>query len=161
MKFKQFVIIFTFLLISCVNKKGDEKVEKEIYNSNRISNNLISLPDTVFINKIYKKKLVYSSKLDTIKLSEKDNRFIILYLTTQDGIYNEVESIEKVKHNEFTTNENSNLIPFEFTFTKYGIHHFSGIIEDMVVLDNYYHDGKSRVITYLTTIEKEVFVIEK
>lgn len=159
MKFKLLIVVSIFLFTSCIIKKENESIGKDVNKVIRVSNNSIYLPDTLSVNEIYKNELIYSSELDTINLSEKDHRFIILYLTTEDGTFNEVEVIEKVKHKAFTTGENDDVIQFEFSFDKLGMNPLNMLIEDMVILDSYYGD-KSRIITYLTTIKKEIFVFE-
>jgi hypothetical protein len=150
------VILFglvTFLMFSCDNGVNKDK-NSNPQNSAEILN---FFPDTILIDAVYEGKINYTSELDTIQLSEEDNRFIFLFISTEKGEFNTVESIKKVKHVAFTSNK-ENEIYYTLKFDKDGLNYINCIIEDMVILNSFTNDGKSRVLTKLTLINKEILV---
>ncbi len=160
MKINRFIII-CLIIISCSNRGGEKKVKdiaKELASENIF--NIQNFPDTVLLDKVYMGKMNYTSELDTINLLEGEERFIFFYITTQDGDFHDIEEIEKVEHEVFKVGENK-VINFQFKFKKKGINYFTGIIQDMILLNDTDNDGESRIITHLTEINKEVFVIYK
>lgn len=161
MKNKNLVLILlaVFIIISCSDNKGDKKASKKNLGSKYIFS-IKHFPDTVLVDKIYEGEIEYESELDTINLPNEDERFIFLYITTQKGSFKDIEAIKKVEHEVFKIDKNG-IIAFRFKFKNTGVNYFNGMIEDMVILNNHYKDGKARIITHLTEIKKEVFVIDK
>ncbi len=158
------LLLSTFIiaiLISCKNKINNDKETDKIENNTKQDYATFkNFPDTAVVNKIYLGEIKYESMLDTNKISKEDSRAIFFFVTTQEGTFNDVESIEKVKHEIFERDKDS-IIRFRFFFEKSGMHNFKGIIQDLVILNEYYGGEKSRMITRLTDIEKEIFVKEE
>ena len=153
------IILLTVLNLSCKKNQNNLSIKKANIDEQIDIVRIENIPDTVFVNKVYFGKIEYKSQLDTIEISKGDIRHVVMFTTTQNGYFKDIESIEKVKHDIFAINKSS-FIEFAFSFENVGPNNFNAIIEDMVMLDNYYGVEKSRIITRLTEIQKEIFVID-
>lgn len=152
------IVLISLTIISCLSKKEKVKTINSLESKNIFS--VKHFPDTVLVDKIYEGEIEYESELDTITLIEGEERFIFLYITTEKGVFKDIKAIKNVKHEVFNIDEKG-IIAFKFMFKEKGVNYFKGIIEDMVLLNDYDEDGKARIITHLTEIKKEVFVINK
>ncbi len=152
-------VLLIVLSFNCKREINDSKnIQKK--NIKQEYTKFKNFPDTVHLNKVYYATMEYASKLDTIKLSTGVTRDIFFYVTTQEGTFESVEEIERAKHEVFGKDETGS-IQFRFAFEKLGVNNFKGIIQDMVILENYYENGNARIITRLTEIDKEIFVVDR
>lgn len=149
------IVILLFSFVSCNKKK--EKVNFTSTIEKTDDNIILDLPDTIFVNQVIRDTIYYKSPLDTIKLSEKDNRYIFFYATTDSVKYESVEQIKKTKHRSFIE-KTKGVIPFSVQFEKIGDNYFTGIVKDQVLLPNYYKDGKARIITHESVVTVRVWV---
>lgn len=146
-----FILLSLILFcISCFNKlpqKSKEGVFK------------LSFIDKPNVNSIEYGKLEYHSELDTIKLKENDFRSVRFYVGTFKH-QNSIETLKKKKLDTFIMlDEKRRIIPFDITFVKEGNQVIDGYIEDKVFLENYYGDGKTRIITHEIKVVRKVDVI--
>ena len=150
------IILFGFILflISCSNKNSSNEINKLTKNPELTFE---YIPNTVYLNKTYEGRLHYSSELDTIVLGKNESRYIFLFLTTEKGTFDKVEEIEKVNHLIFGIDDNR-FIDFKFKFEKDDSRTLNIILQDMVILENYYDNGKSRIIEHTSRV-KYVFIV--
>ncbi len=146
------VIIFciVFLFLQACKNMNNQKKEMNFYN----------FPKQVYLGELIEGVINYDSDLDTIQLSKKDNRFIFLYMASDTIEYNNINDIKSIKHKAFIGEEG--VIKFKFKFERIGFNYLTCIIKDQVILDNYYEDGKARIITNETKLVYEIDVkVEK
>lgn len=143
-------------LISCGNKQ------------NEISNNYLhkkeqpliyfEFNDTVKVNQESLGKLRYNLELDSIQLSDIEERYLFFYLTTEKESLT-IEEIKKHKHTMFIDTIGDGTIHFNHNFKKMGNIVLYGIIEDIIIFKTPEADGKIRIKTKETSISKDVYVI--
>lgn len=149
--------LISLFLLSCKNESALS------VNSENLDNDSLQVefPNTLPVNQTFKGEIQYFSPLDSIKLSENANRFTFLYISTDTVGYEKLESIESSENYRAFFKENrDNFIPFEYSFTTLGDNFFSGIIVDEVILENYYGNGKGRIITHEVKLLVKVKVVE-
>lgn len=82
-------------------------------------------------------------------------------MTTDTVGYDRLKSIESSEnYRAFFKEKGANSIPFEYSFTTLGDNFFSGIIVNEVILENYYENGKGRIITHEVKLLVKVKVVE-
>lgn len=150
------IILLTLLIfISCSN--GQNK-----FNSNNFKKSndilLFEFPDTVYEKQVVYGKVKYNLQLDSLELSEIDERFVLLYITTHKGELN-LKSVEKIEHSVFIDTIGNGTINFNVNFANSGNNLLNGIIEDKIFLKTPTKEGKIRIITKETNISKEVYTI--
>ena len=150
MKYLITIVSLSVLFLSCNKKVQSDTEQKKEF---KTIVEFRDMPDSLILNKTYYSRLYYKSVLDSIKLRKNDNRYIFLYVTTEEGTFKEVEEIKQVEHRIFLLNDSINTFEFEFEIKNTRFNTIKAIIEDMVILDNYYKDGKARIITNLHQIE--------
>lgn len=147
------IFIVVLLFSSCGEKK---KIELPINIEEDNQSIILDLPKDIYVNEIINDTLYYKSPLDTIKLSQKDERYVFFYMATDTIKHESVKNIKKIKHHAFLEKEKG-VIPFKFSFERTGDNYFSGVIKDQVILDNY-QDGKARIITHESVVTVRVWV---
>ncbi|MFC5044528.1 hypothetical protein ACFSTE_15265 [Aquimarina hainanensis] len=147
---KLYLILIAFLVNGChlVSKNGDEYFKLELSKNPKVN------------SKIYG-EFEYSSQLDTLHLGDKDYRSIRLYL----GIFKREHTIQELKTVKLDTfvplNDNEKKIPFYLEFKEKGSFIIDGYVEDIVFLNNYYKDGKTRILSNEAKVKGSVQVIDE
>jgi len=111
-------------------------------------------------NKEYIGKIIMEHGFDSIALKENDKRNKSLYLLQSDKILT-VEYLESKKDNlpRFgEIEENNDTLYFTYEFKKEGEFYLEGIVDDAVLIKNYYKDGSSRLLNNITKISEKVTV---
>ncbi|MFC5044526.1 hypothetical protein ACFSTE_15250 [Aquimarina hainanensis] len=143
------IIITT--IISCIQKQTEGPFIKTVYTDNPYS------------KKRYIGKIILKSDLDSIKLGDKDLKSRVLYLGKFKKRFS-ISELEKM-HSKLDTfgyiEEDNDTIYFDYNFTNKGKYFLDGYIEEEVLLDNFYKDGKSRLITNKIKFSKKIRVIEE
>jgi len=112
------------------------------------------------INKEYIGKIIMEHAFDSIKLNPKDVRSKSLYLVQSEKLLS-IEYLDKNKEDlpRFgEIEENNDTLYFTYEFKEEGEFLLEGLIDDAVFLDNYYGDGKGRLLNNLTKISEKVIV---
>ena len=147
--YKIVLIILGLTLINCKNKKFDDLGSYDII-----------FPSEVKYNDKQFGKIKIDFPFDTISLNQKDRRYTFLYL----GVFRRQKkmSLVELKKQQLDTFVmlNENIIPFEIYFNKKGKLKLDGYISDQVILDSFYPNGDSRIITHEVRIIKDIEVIE-
>jgi len=164
--FYLYILLFGLLSISCRNKKSQSlSVEAEQFDNSK-SKDTVQL----FIEKFLegqdslKIKLKYSSTLDTLKLSEVDQRYTFLYITYKDI---PIEKLEKsVKEDVWTDVNKEDIQVFELDTVNSVVLYYEaslnkdnkikGVIDDIVFLKEYNVKGETRMIHHVTSFEKKI-----
>lgn len=150
---KLFILLTLLIFISC------SKVQNK-FNSNyfKKSNDILlfEFPDTVYEKQVVYGKVKYNLQLDSLELSEIDERFVLFYITTHKGELN-LKSVEKIEHSIFIDTIGNGTINFNVNFANSGNNLLNGIIEDKIFLKTPTKEGKIRIITKETNISKEVY----
>lgn len=137
--------------ISCVQKKTENTSIKTIYT------------DNPYPNKRYVGKIILKSNLETIKLNDQDVKSTALFLGKFKNRFS-INQFEKM-HSKLDTfgyiEKNNDTIYFDYTFKKSGNYCLDGYIEEEVFLDNFYKNGKSKLITNKIKFSKKIKVIER
>ncbi|RZS93142.1 hypothetical protein [Aquimarina brevivitae] len=154
MKFNN--LIFVLFLISCTNVTNKNNYPNVQENDENIT---LNLPNAIFINEKIKDTIYYKSPLDTINISDIEERFIIFYTATDTMKFKNVKEIESTQHQMFIEEEKG-MIPFTIKFDRLGDNYFTGIIEDQVILENL-KNGKARIITNESVVTVKVRVKER
>jgi len=145
---KIIIIIILSVCFSCKKNSYQLKDESKVK---------LSLSDNIIQGDSINGSVSFKLNLDTIKLSEKDKRFTILYLLIDDVEASDIIDIKSKKHTMFIEKDKGK-IDFNCVFKKLGDNYFTGIIEDEVFLSNYNNTGKTRIISNYTKIVKKVYV---
>ncbi len=158
-------LILLIFFISC-NKKLEKESNTEVFKNSLKANGESSVDffkfnDTVIINKNTLGEIRYNLKLDNLKPSDVDNRFVLLYVTTQDDEPLGLESIKKSKHKIFLDTIGNGTFYFEAKFTKTGNNLLNCVVEDVLFLKKLTKEGKVKMISNKTSISKAVFVVDK
>jgi hypothetical protein len=146
-----------FIYASCKNKENlkilnsKSNVEKTESLKDTI---ILNTPNELSVNKIFKAKLKFESVLDSINLNNDDKRFTVFYLSIDSFEVSDLDQLKLIKHKAFVLEEKGE-IELDLIFENVGLNYITGIIEDEVYLDNY-KDGKTRIITHLIKIVKEI-----
>lgn len=157
MKNKTFKFIFIFSILILTSCKEAKKESIEIMESNE-DILLFEFPDTVKLNQNNFGKIQYNLDIDSIDISEIDERYILFYLTNKKEEIN-LKSIEDIEHKIFIDTIGDGTFRFDIDFTKNGKNLLNGLIEDKIFLKTPTNDGKIRIITKETKISKDVYVI--
>ncbi len=131
---------------------GDEK--------NDISRTLLRFNTNSIVNQPRYGEIIYKSELDSIKLSEEDERTIAFHF----GKFKNVRTIPELEGKTteaYGISKNENVIPFWVTFEEEGEFILDGFVEDIVFLKNYNTSGDARMITNQTKISKKVTVVKE
>lgn len=165
-----YILLFIILSFSCGNDNKDksrslsdsaEQVEKSSLKETvqltfeRASENQDSI----------KVKLKYSSTLDSLKLSDGDERYTFLYLTFKDI---SVELLEKsVKEDVWTEINKEDVKVLELDGEDSAVFYYNasleknnriiGVIDDIVFLKEYNERGETRMIHRVTKFEEDMF----
>ncbi|WP_223148955.1 hypothetical protein [Aquimarina sp. RZ0] len=145
------ILIFFLISLGCKNNQEKSSYLKTFYVKN---------PK---VNERNVGKIIFDSELDTIKTGEKDLKSTTLFL----GKFKSIHTIKELEqmHQSLDTfgfiEKRNDTIYFDYEFDKLGTFYLDGYIEEKVFLDNYYKNGKSRLITNQIKISKKVKVIEK
>lgn len=105
-------------------------------------------------------EIIYKSPImDTLKLSEKDKRYLWFHF----GIYNKLQDIRELegKTKESYKAIDDSVIPFKSKYHKQGVYYLEGYLEETILLHGYYKNGDMRKISNLIKISKKIKVIEK
>ncbi len=164
MKFKQFcidLVLVISIMSSCKKEKKTtwnliEKPKTQIEKSIILS---FEFNDTVAINQEVSGKLKYNLQIDSLKQSDIDDRFLLLYLTAE-GFDLNLKNIQKTNHRIFTDTIGNGTIDFSFSFKKIGNNFLNGIIEDKIILKKPTIDGTIMIRTNEVSLTKNIFVKE-
>jgi hypothetical protein len=146
---KYLSLILILFAISCNEK---EQIIKTIYTN------------PCYLNNNYVGKIIPDLALDTITINKNNTRSTALFLGKFNKQYkiSDLEKMHKYLDTFVNPIENSNdTIYFDYKFDKTGTFYLDGYIQDLVLLKNYYPDGKARIITDFIKFSKEIKVIER
>lgn len=149
-------LIFLFT-ISCSSKHGSVESKQESVNMTVIYQKEIE-PDTEYLG-----KLIMDFHLDTLKLTKKDLRLTALFLN-QTKNETSTEYLTKNRDNLPVfgkIEEGNDTLYFSYKFKNEGVFYLEGIIEDAVILNNYYKDGSDRNINNLIKFSRKVTVTKQ
>ncbi len=142
--------IFFFTLFGCERKQKESLYLKIIY------------AKETKINKRNIGKILFDSELDTVKAGEKDLKSTTLFLGKFKKRY-AITELEKM-HQSLDTfgfiEKKNDTIYFDYIFDKVGIFYLDGYIEEKILLDNYYKNGNSRLLTKQIKISEKIKVID-
>ena len=141
MVYEDFLILtgLIMLLMSCrenISTKNDVDVSSDTNSSVIETRYSFNFPDTVIVGQIYKGTIKYISPLDTIKLKERDRRYLWFYARGNVDMIT-LKELFKVEHDTFVS-IGSGIIPVNnIVFNKKGENYINGYIEDQVVIEGY------------------------
>ena len=140
----------SLMLISCISTV--EKIDP--------SRLIIRTQDQQIVNKSEYAEIIYKSDImDTIQLSQKDLRTVAFHFGIFKRAY-EIQELEGKTTESFGLIKDS-VIPFEIQIDKIGDFILDGYIEETVYLDNYYKNGKSRMLTNQIKVSKKIKIVGK
>ncbi len=144
--------LWIIILLTLINCKEKEQFLKTIYTS------------PCYVNNNYAGKIIPDLNLDTIDLNQNTTRSTALFL----GKFKKQHTISELEkmHNSLDTfvsplGKENDTIYFNYKFDSTGKFYLDGYIQDLVLLKNYYPDGRARVITNLIKVSEKIKVIEQ
>ena len=145
------ILIFLLLIIilSCSSIKNN--------NPNRL---IIKIQDIYKQDSLEYGEIIYKSPtMDTLKLGEKDKRYLWFHF----GIYDKPHNINdlKGKTTESYKAINDSVIPFDSKYNKSGIYYLEGYIEEVFLLPEYDENGNMRKIDNFIKVSKKIEIVDK
>ncbi len=148
---KLLFLSFLFFLSCNSDKKNNDNLNGETINLN--------FPDTLHVNKTYNSELIYSLRLDSIKVNDISSRYVFLHISTkslQDLSLSEIKKSEYLSYEDIDLSGN---IKFQFKFEALGDKVFNAVIEDIIIFKKAPKEGKVKMYTKETSISKDVYII--
>ena len=151
-------LFLILILFSCreTRKQVTTIVKQKDKNNSEIV--FFHFQDTLEINENAEGSLKYDLRFKDINDTLIDTRYTLLYLTAQQDIVVDLESIKKVEHEIFLDETGEGIFHFKAKFNNLGQNMLKGVIEDVTILKPLSGEEKIRIITKNIKIEKDVFI---
>ena len=151
-------LFLILILFSCreTRKESTTMIKQKDKNTSEIV--FFNFQDTLGLNERADGSLKYDLRFKDINDTLIDTRYTLLYLTAQQDIVVDLESIKKVEHEIFLDETGEGIFHFKAKFNNLGQNMLKGVIEDVTILKPLSGEEKIRIITKNIKIEKDVFI---
>lgn len=159
-------LVLCLLINSSCKKTGvDNREGNNFFRLNNNSKYKFTFPDTIIVNKKYHGGVKYKNDLDScstkIGANKGTSRYILLSYLKSKTKFNDIQEIEGNKELDTVMASRTNYIKLSnISFSEKGVNYINGIISDVVILDDFYENGNSNIITDKTLITHKFVVID-